>query len=125
MKNKTLLVGIIGIMLLCGSFSVNAQGFTGPGGLTGPSTIQYQTVTVNEAKNLRNEVLVVLVGNIVQQFDRNHYSFRDSTGDITVKINPQDWRNLSVGVSDRVEISGEIEVKHGQVTVDVKYIRKI
>jgi uncharacterized protein (TIGR00156 family) len=68
---------------------------------------------------------VVLVGNIVQQFDRNHYSFRDSTGDITVKINPQDWRNLSVGVSDMVEISGEIEVKHGQVTVDVKYIRKI
>jgi uncharacterized protein YdeI (BOF family) len=44
------------------------------------------------------------------------YAFRDSSGEITVDIGSKEWRGLSVRVSDRVEISGEVKIHKGQVS---------
>jgi uncharacterized protein (TIGR00156 family) len=69
---------------------------------------------------------VVLTGNIVYSLPKHHdYSFRDSSGEITINIGPKEWRGLSAGVSDTVEISGEVKKERGQVFIKVHAIRKI
>jgi uncharacterized protein (TIGR00156 family) len=127
MKNKTLLAGIIGIMLVFGTGSVYAQGFTGPG--AGTSTRQVQTVTVSQAKSLPDDSLVTLTGTIVQALRGEKYTFRDSTGDITIEIDRDLWSllGISVGVNDRVEIRGYVDVegRNRIAEIDVKYIGKL
>ncbi|MDR2921796.1 MAG: NirD/YgiW/YdeI family stress tolerance protein [Treponema sp.] len=82
-------------------------------------------VTVNEARNLPHDTWVVLTGNIVYSLPKPHdYTFRDSSGEITVDIGPKEWRGLSVGEADRVEISGEVKKERGQVFIKVHAIRK-
>jgi len=116
------------IFLFLAVLSVNTvygQGFTGPG--SGASTRQVQTVTVSQAKNLPDDSLVILTGNIVQSLGREKFTFRDSTGDITIEIDRDLWvlLDLSVSVNDRVEIRGEIDIENRIAEIDVKYIRKL
>ena len=80
-------------------------------------------ITVNEARNLHHGSWVILTGTIVNSLGKEYYTFRDSTGEITVEIERKVWRGLSVGVSDRVEIHGELEQKKGQYSIEVKAIR--
>ena len=124
MKNLTAL--ILGAALLALPLTVSyAQGFTGPG--SGTNTGQVQTVTVIQARSLPDNSLVVLTGNIVQSLGRERYTFRDSSGDITIDIDRDLWTllKLSIGVNDRVEIGGKVDNEKGTVTIDVKYLRKI
>jgi len=46
-------------------------------------------------------------------------------GEITIDIGPKEWCGLSVGESDRVEISGEVKRDRRQVSIKVHAIRKI
>ena len=88
-------------------------------------TRQY-AVTVNEARNLSHDSWVVLTGNIVYSLPQpNDYTFRDTSGEITIDIGPKEWRGLLVGESDRVEISGEVKKERGLVFIKVHAIRKI
>ncbi|GHV24725.1 hypothetical protein FACS189498_2270 [Spirochaetia bacterium] len=105
--------------------SIYGQGFTGPG--AGAANGQVQTVTVIQAKGLPDNSLVILTGSIVQSLGHEKYTFRDSTGDITVEIDRDLWLlfGISVGTNDRVEIGGKIDVEKRVVEVDVKYIKKV
>jgi uncharacterized protein (TIGR00156 family) len=83
-------------------------------------------LTVNEVRNLPHDSWVVLTGNIIYSLPPPHdYTFRDSSGEITIDIGPKEWRGLSVGISDRVEISGEVKIHRGQVSLKVHAIKKI
>ena len=83
-------------------------------------------ITVNDTQNLPHDSWVVLTGNIGYSLPkRNDYTFRDSSGEITIDIGPKEWRGLSVGESDKVEISGEVKRERGQVFIKVHAIRKI
>jgi uncharacterized protein (TIGR00156 family) len=81
--------------------------------------------TVKEERNLTHDSWVVLTGNIVYSLPKPHdYTFRDSSGEITVDIGPKEWRGLSVGEADTVEISGEVKIQRGQIFIKVHAIRK-
>jgi len=83
-------------------------------------------VTINEARNLPHDSWVVLSGNIIFSLPPpNEYTFRDTSGEITIDIGPKEWRGLSVGVSDKVEISGEVKKERGQIFIKIHAIRKI
>jgi uncharacterized protein (TIGR00156 family) len=104
---------------------VYGQGFTGTG--SGANTEKVQTVTVVQARNLSDNSLVILTGNIIQSLRSERFIFRDPTGDITIEIDRNLWilLDLSVSANDRVEIRGEIDVEDRVVEIDVKYIRKL
>jgi uncharacterized protein (TIGR00156 family) len=90
------------------------------------SNVKRNAVTINEAQNLPHDSWVVLTGNIIFSLPPPHdYTFRDSSGEITVDIGPKEWRGLSVGEFDKVEISGEVKRERGQVFIKVHAIRKI
>jgi uncharacterized protein (TIGR00156 family) len=108
-------------LLLFPSLFVHGQGFTGPG--AGETPVVGRNVTINEARNYPHDSWVVITGNIVRTLPGGtHFTFRDQSGDITVEIGPKEWRGLSAGVSDVVEISGEVKKERGQIFIRVHAI---
>jgi len=111
-----------------GQVSIEAKAVSGSGRANtrqGQSVTITQPITVNEAKNLSHGSWVVLTGTIVSSLGKEYYTFRDTSGEITVEIERKIWRGLSVGISDRVEIHGELEIKGGRVSIEVKAVKKI
>jgi uncharacterized protein (TIGR00156 family) len=60
--------------------------------------------TVEEAKALPDDTRVVLRGHILNRIRSNHYTFQDETGSITVEIDNDEWRGLTISPADRVEM---------------------
>ena len=109
-------------MLLCATAFVHAQGFTGPGAPGQPVMVS-RPITTGEVRNYPHDSWVVITGNIVGALPGGkHFTFRDSSGEIPVEIGPKEWRGLSAGVSDTVEISGEVKIERGQVFIKVHAI---
>ncbi|GHV56638.1 TIGR00156 family protein [Spirochaetia bacterium] len=124
MKKSTFWVVCVFLAVLSAG-TVYGQGFTGPG--AGIANGQVQTVTVTQARGLWDNSLVILTGTIVQSLGREKYTFRDSTGDITVEIDRELWTllGISINANDRVEIGGKLDVERQGVEIDVKYIKKL
>jgi uncharacterized protein (TIGR00156 family) len=122
MKRHTFSV-IFCFVLLCSAATIHGQGFTGPTVNNNQAVMISRPVMVSEARNLPDDSWVMLTGNIVSGLPGSKaYIFRDATGEITVEIDRKVWRGLSAGVSDRVTISGELEIKRGQAIIEVKAI---
>ena len=115
-----------------------AYGFNGPQGFQGQFGNgfmgQMQTVTVTQARTFGHKMPVALKGNLVQFYGgKDLYIFRDSSGDILVKIGPKEWQYLwyqgiSINPSDNIEIYGEVHwPKHswGTPEVHVRFIKKV
>ena len=109
-----------------GQISIEVKAVSNPGRTNirqGHAVTVTQPITINEAKTLPHGSWVILTGNIINSLEKEYYTFRDSTGEIIIEIERKVWRGLSVGVSDRVEIHGELEIKKGQYSIEVKAIR--
>ena len=117
MKKNTV-KGICCLILLVISVAAHAQqgGFTGPQ-VFGQHPAAFQgfmgtsmPLTVAQvAQTFPNKAEAVLRGYVVQQIGSDRYVFRDSTGDIIIKIKNNRWWGLSVGPNDLVEIGGELK----------------
>ena len=121
---------IFGICCLAAIFSATSiyaqQGFTGPSNTRTP---QAQMVTVAQAKTFTNETPVVLVGTITQHLGKNKYTFRDTSGEITVEIGKRLVNSITFGPNDRVEITGKADnewTRNGpKYEIEVRSIRKL
>ena len=83
--------------------------------------------TVAQASRLPDKAPFTMRGNIVLQTGSDRYLFRDSSGEITIKIKDNRWGGLRVGPDDRIEISGELkrDKKNSQTFyADVKVISR-
>ena len=118
MKKHTIL--FISFLLMFSATAIFAQqGFTGPQVFTGQqATFTGQTGFMGPSMNVTvaqvvqtypNKALAVLRGNIVQHLGGDRYLFRDSSGDVMIKIKNDRWWGLSVGPNDLVEIGGELK----------------
>ena len=119
------------LALLVSAAGIHAQeGFTGS---TSPAANRHgqavmisQPISINEARNLPQNSWVILRGNIINNLPGgNIFTFRDSSGDIFVEIPRSVWRGITVDESNRVEISGEVMISRGQVSIRVRVLREI
>ncbi|MDA5495488.1 YgiW/YdeI family stress tolerance OB fold protein [Yersinia intermedia] len=136
MKKLTLaatLIMLCGTPLLAQSATNTAQGgFDGPattqtqpatqGGFSGPSVTN---TTVDKVKTMRDDTRVTLQGNIVERLGHDTYTFRDSTGTITVDIDNKRWNGQTITPQDKIQIEGKVDKDWNSVEVDVKSITKI
>jgi uncharacterized protein (TIGR00156 family) len=110
---------VVFLVLFFATVSAYAQvGFTGPQGFSGQAGVtgqygytgQVQTVTVSQSLVFYDKTPVIIKGNIVQAIGGDNYIFRDSSGDIILKIGPKEWMYFgsTIGPSDTIEISGEV-----------------
>ena len=121
-KHKTIIICCLAIFFSVITVYAQQGGFTGPSVFTGQQagfsgqhghygfTGQSMNVTVLQvAQTFHNKAPAVLRGNIVQHLGSDRYLFRDSTGDVVIKIKHDRWWGLAVGPNDLVEIGGELK----------------
>ena len=119
-------LAMVSALALVIGFSGNALaqqnfGAANAGGYTGPSAA---SMTVAEAKKLGDDTPVVLVGKIEKSLGGEKYVFTDNTGSVTVEIDNDDWRGLTVNDKDTVEIRGEVDKDFMNFEIDVDSIAK-
>lgn len=82
-------------------------------------------VTVKQAKEMCDDVPVIVQGHIVQRMGDDKYLFEDSTDSVTVEIDRKDWRGQTVTPSDTVKLYGEVDAGLFKTEIDVDYVEKI
>ena len=101
------------------STSALASGFTGPqqaGGFQGPGLAPS---SVAEALKLNDDTPVVLVCQIEKSLGDEKYLFKDASGSVTVEIDNEDWRGVTVTPKDTIVIQGEIDKDFFKTEIDV------
>lgn len=101
------------------STSALASGFTGPqqaGGFQGPGLAPS---SVAKALKLNDDTPVVLVGQIEKSLGDEKYLFKDASGSVTVEIDNEDWRGVTVTPKDTIVIQGEIDKDFFKTEIDV------
>ena len=101
------------------STSALASGFTGPqqaGGFQGPGLAPS---SVAEALKLNDDTPVVLVGQIEKSLGDEKYLFKDASGSVTVEIDNEDWRGVTVTPKDTIVLQGEIDRDFFKTEIDV------
>ena len=101
------------------STSALASGFTGPqqaGGFQGPGLAPS---SVAEALKLNDDTPVVLVGQIDKSLGDEKYLFKDASGSVTVEIDNEDWRGVTVTHKDTILHQGEIDIDFFKTEIDV------
>ena len=85
----------------------------------------FDIITVEQAKNSKDDTFVVLQGYIDKSLGEEKYLFRDTTGTIKLEIDDDKFRGLVVYPDDFVQVSGEVDKNWWSETkVDVKDISK-
>lgn len=93
----------------------------GPGGFTGSGA---PSLTVAEALDLGDDAWVTLTGRIEKRLGHERYQFSDATGTVVLDIDDDEWRGLTVGPEDVVEIQGEVDRHYLKKEIEVERIIK-
>jgi uncharacterized protein (TIGR00156 family) len=94
------------------------------GGYTGPSSVVVSKVS--DVKKLPDDANVILEGKIERRLENEKYLFDDGEDTITLDIDDDEWRGLSVGADDVVVIYGEVDRSpfRAEVEIEVDRIEK-
>nr|WP_026472156.1 NirD/YgiW/YdeI family stress tolerance protein [Alkanindiges illinoisensis] len=87
---------------------------------------QIATVTVAQAKTLKDDSKVVLNGQILRAMGDEKYEFKDASGTIVVDIDDEKWNGQPVDSSVKVTLVGEVDhdrFPKKTVEVDVDEVR--
>lgn len=112
---------IISAFALLLGLSGNAFAQQPAGGFTGPSPAP---ISVAEALKLSDDAPVVLVGKIEKNLGGEKYLFTDASGSVTVEIDNDDWKGVSVNEKDTVELHGEVDKDLMKFKIDVDSVTK-
>ena len=80
------------------------------GGFKGPKaddTLNTVEVVMN-ASWLTDGMTVTVIGHVAESLGDDQYTFKDDTGQMTVKIDPSAWDGQKVAPKDKVKIIGKI-----------------
>ena len=93
---------------------------------SGPLGFTESVVLAGQAQALSHNTRVALQGNIIFGLGGDRFIFRDSSGDMVVKIESNRWGGLYIGPLDRIEINGVLkrDDRAGRIELDVSSIRR-
>jgi len=130
MKKHLVIAGFCLILILIsGNIFAQQNGYTGPvvPGANNQAVVngQYKNVTVSQLTSIPHKSYVVLTGDLINFDGHKYYTFRDSTGEITIEISNYYFWDITVGPNEKVKILVEVERKrNGKIEVEAKGIRK-
>lgn len=96
------------INLANAQFTGNPAGATA-GGFAGPRDSSVANMTVKQALDMRDDSIVVLTGKIISSLGDEKYLFGDSTGQVIIEIDDEDWHGVTVTPENTIEIVGELD----------------
>ncbi|MBR1601598.1 MAG: NirD/YgiW/YdeI family stress tolerance protein [Alphaproteobacteria bacterium] len=79
------------------------------GGFKGPSATQNTNSTVKEALELGDDTNVTLTGKIINSLGDEKYTFKDTTGEVIIEIDDEDWNGIKVTPENTITINGEVD----------------
>lgn len=125
-KFKTGLILLTSVFALCLSDVAFSKKHSGGFRESRDSQVEtFDIITVEQAKNSKDDTFVVLQGYIDKSLGGEKYLFRDTTGTIKLEIDDDKFRGLVVYPDDFVQVSGEVDKNWWSETkVDVKDISK-
>lgn len=89
----------------------------------GPSTVKTPGTVAEVLKAPVDDQEVVLRGRILEKLSKDKYRFADSSGEIRVEIDLEDFRGQTISDSTVVEIRGEVETSFVKSPeIDVKHL---
>lgn len=97
--------------------------FAAHGGFKDSATVKKANIA--EVLKMNNNAYVAVQGNIVKRLSDDKYTFKDSTGTMTVEIDDDKWGGVSAGTQDKLELVGEVEKKYNTTELDVDTVRKL
>ena len=80
--------------------------------------------SVTEVVTLPNNSPVVMRGRITKNMGEQMYLFEDSSGNIMLEIDEEDWNGNTVRVNDIVTVYGKVDKGSNSVEIDVDSIQK-
>lgn len=121
---KISLIAILSTIVIASAnaeFQATTQTKTGGGFVSGAETIS----TIKQVMEMRDDVPVIVKGNIVQRMGDETYLFEDATGSITVEIDDDEWRGQTITPSDTVKLYGEVDRGIFKTELDINYVEKL
>ena len=83
----------------------------------------HKLITVAEARELEDNVKVVLEGFIIEDKGDEMYLFKDGTGEIGLEIDKDAWKKREMDPEQLVRLYGEINREDDSIEVEVKKIK--
>lgn len=118
---KTLAVSVFALLL---GVSVNAMAQQNMGGFTGPTDAM--PTNVADAVKQADDTAVELTGKIEKSLGDEKYTFKDESGSVTVDIDNEDFRGVTVNENDTVKLKGEVDKELlEETTIDVDTVEKV
>jgi uncharacterized protein (TIGR00156 family) len=109
----------VSVILFALIFSTSATAnFVGPGSTS-------STTTVKSIDNMNDDDNVILEGYIIKEIRSEHYTFKDSTGEIEIELDNEDFRGVKITPKTKVKIQGEIDKDWSSTTIDVDHIELV
>lgn len=78
--------------------------------------------TVEAAKTMPDESMVILEGTITSDLGDEMYVFTDSTGSINIEIDDEEWNGVSPDSDMVIMIQGEVDKDGNLVEIDVEEV---
>ena len=85
----------------------------------------YTALTIEAAKDARDDALVQVQGRIVKRLSDEEYELQDATGTIVVEIDDVLWQGLQVTDQDQVSIQAEVDQDWNGTELEAKSFRLI
>ena len=117
MISKSLILGCLAAKFFCCE-NANAE-FKGPQVNNIVQSNQNFTTVQNVLSKPYHGANVFLKGNIIQKLSHDKYTFKDSTGEITIDIDPKHMPFDNFSSTDTVIISGEVEMKRKNPRIEI------
>jgi len=109
----------VSVVLLALTFSTSVTAdFVGPGSTS-------STTTVKSVDDMNDDDKVILEGYIIKEIRSEHYTFKDSTGEIEIELDNEDFRGVKVTPKTKVKIQGEIDKDWTSTTIDVNHVELV
>ncbi|MFH1059680.1 MAG: NirD/YgiW/YdeI family stress tolerance protein [Pseudomonadota bacterium] len=117
MKHLPLPLLLLAALLACAALVPAAParaGFTGPG---------VEVINkVAEVLQAPDGTYVTMVGHVLRQLDGPHYSFRDASGEMMVRIDDYLWEDVQADPKTLVKLIGQVQADAIRTEVNVQYI---
>ena len=99
--------------------------FTANAAFVGDGATPMNVTPVKSAVELPDDSKVIIEGYIVKKLRDELYLFKDSSGEVEIEIDDEDFRNIKVTSDDKIRIKAEVDKDFTSTSLEADYLEII